>query len=132
MPKMMDYVFDIMSNKNHLLHQDPENVKGFDPFITNRALSMNLDTIMWANEMNKAHSLPKEMQYDFLFFGIPKRRRQFSWKKKTKLDNIVVIQQYYECSYAKALEMSRLLTDDDVNDMIAALDPGGATKRKGK
>lgn len=132
MPKMMDYVFDIMSNGKHLLRQDPANIKGFDAFITNRALSMSLDTIMWANEMNKCPGLPKEMQYDFLFYGIPKRRRRLSWKKKTKLNNITIIRQYYECNYGRALEMSRLLTDDEVNEMATAMNPGGVNPEKRK
>ena len=42
------------------------NHSSYTPFLSNRAFSYNLDTILAANEMNKYPDLPPEVQFAFM------------------------------------------------------------------
>ena len=55
-----DYVKSLCE-KNYM----GDDLKGYVPFLTNRAFAMHLDCILYAEEMNQAHLLGPELQYDF-------------------------------------------------------------------
>ena len=48
-----------------MIDEDPSLEKEYIPFVINKCLSGHLDTVMFANEMNKYPSLPEKMQHDF-------------------------------------------------------------------
>jgi len=96
---------------------DP-NGKDFVPFIVNKSLSYFMDTVAYANEMNKYPFLDKRMQYDYLKGSIRKRKRFSGWVKKDKSDVIDAIIKYYDVSYRKALEYEKLLTEDQKQEIL--------------
>lgn len=132
MPKLFDFIGDLTSKKVNLLRQDPENAKDYNPFIINRALSMNRETLHAANEMNQRPNLPKFMQYDFLFHIISKRYRKFNWVKKVSHPDVELVQRYCEVSYNKAMDYLKFFTKDDIQMMRDYYYEGGPQKVRGK
>jgi hypothetical protein len=96
---------------------DP-NGKDYVPFIVNKSLSYFMDTVAYANEMNKYPFLDKRMQYDYLKGSIRKRKRFSGWVKKDKSDVIDAIIKYYNVSYRKASEYEKLLTEDQKQEIL--------------
>jgi len=96
---------------------DP-NGKDYVPFIVNKSLSYFMDTVAYANEMNKYPFLDKRMQYDYLKGSIRKRKRFSGWVKKDKSDVIDAIIKYYDVSYRKALEYEKLLTEYQKQEIL--------------
>ena len=96
---------------------DP-NGKDYVPFVVNKSLSYFMDTVAYANEMNKYPFLDKRMQYDYLKGSIRKRKRFSGWVKKDKSDVIDAIIKYYDVSYRKATEYERLLTEGQKQEIL--------------
>ena len=96
---------------------DP-NGKDYVPFVVNKSLSYFMDTVAYANEMNKYPFLDKRMQYDYLKGSIRKRKRFSGWVKKDKSDVIDAIIKYYDVSYRKALEYEKLLTEGQKQEIL--------------
>ena len=64
---LTDYLKSINENKINLMDtEDPGWEKNYPSWIINKCLSGFIDTVMFANEINRLHHLPKKMQFDFL------------------------------------------------------------------
>ena len=72
--ELKDWLNSINLTKKNLIDEDPSMEKEYPPFIINKCLSGHLDTVLFANEMNQHHFLPKKMQYDFFLNSVRKRR----------------------------------------------------------
>jgi len=128
-------LFDITDNinsKTGLLSLE-ELKESYSPFIINKAFSQTKDTIFYANEMNCNANLPIDMQYDFYYHLIPKKKRYGKWNKKDKADEelINIIQEIYEYSYIKAQEVLPILKHYEA-ELRKSLDKGGVQKQKRK
>lgn len=88
--------------------------KEYNPFIVNKGLSYHIDCVLIANEMNIRHTLDKDIQYNFLFNLIKKRKRYSSWEKKDIDTNLDYIKKYYNCSNDKALQALKLLSKEQI------------------
>ena len=91
--KVFDYINSITFDKTDL-YKDSLEKSEYNPYLVNRFLSYFPDTIFYSNEMNKFHNvIPKEYQYKFYLYAIPKRKRFIEWDKKEAsfYDNISVI-----------------------------------------
>lgn len=114
---------------------DPEQYKSFSPFQINKGLSQNMDTVMFANEMNKSPWLDKKAQYAFLFNSINKKKRFSKWAKLEVLTNqsdIDEVSKFYNVSNAKATEYIKLIKPIELEYIKSRNDPGGCTIPKGK
>jgi hypothetical protein len=87
-----------------------------------------MDTIMYANEMNRFNSLDYKLQYDFLLNIIRPRKRYSKWLKKSKNDNIDLIKKFYGYSYTKAKDVVDILSEDQIEHIRSKLDTGGLRK----
>ena len=105
-----------------------EEEKAYSPFMINRGLSYFQDTVLLANEMNRASHVDHRMQYDFLRTAVRSRKRFSKWAKKTVPAKIEVIKEYYGYSDAKAQSVEDLISDDDIKAMKAVLSQGGKKK----
>lgn len=123
-PSPFDYINAINFGKQPLL-DDPEMEKYYNPFITNRALSLSQDTVMLANIMNKSRDLPHKMQFEFLRAAVRPRKRYETWPKPIVPERIRVIMDTYKYSIAKAIEVSPLISDEQIQIMIDRQDTGG-------
>ena len=115
-----DYVKSINQKSGYM-----EDLSGYNPYLTNAAFSQHMDTIMLAEEMNQAHWLSPELQYDFYYHGV-RRGKRFGFPKKQDVeDNVQLVMDYYQYSHTKALEALEILTAEQLDMMRAKLDKGG-------
>ncbi len=123
-----EFTKTINDTKHNLMDEDPEVEKDYIPFLVNRSLGYFMDTIMYANEMNRFNSLDYKLQYDFLLNIIRPRKRYSKWLKKSKNDNIDLIKKFYGYSYTKAKDVVDILSEDQVEHIRSKLDTGGLRK----
>ena len=92
-----DFVNDINYKKKDLLKDDIDNQleNEYKPFLVNRSLSFNFDTILQANEMNVRTHLDNKLQYHYLLNIIRPKNRFGRWLKAEKYEAIDLIVEYY-------------------------------------
>ena len=101
------------------------DLTAYNPFLTNKAFSMHIDTVLLAEEMNQAHTLAPELQYDFYYYSVRKKDR-YGWPpKQEEPHHLELVMEYFQYSKQKALEALQVLTLDDINDIIIHNDKGG-------
>jgi len=115
-----DYVKNINSKRGY-----DYDLSGYNPFLTNRAFSAFIDTIMFAEQMNQAHQLSPALQYDFYYYGIRKGSRFDPIPKTQEPEGLDVVMEYYGYSRQKALEALRLLSKQDLLNICKSQDKGG-------
>lgn len=106
---------NLLQGKEPILEEE----KDYNPYITNRALTAYLDTILYANQMNQFPGLDRKMQYDYLFYSIRKKRRPFQpWMKAVNDETLSAICEYFQCSRRKGKENINILTKDQIKEII--------------
>jgi hypothetical protein len=123
--ELKDWLNSINFNKDNLIKEDPSIAKKYPPFIVNKCLSGHLDSVLFANEMNKSHFLDKDMQYDFLLNSLRKKRRFSPWLRKEKISDLDAVKKYYRYSDEKAQQTLRILTKDQIAYIKKKMDTGG-------
>ena len=123
--ELKDWLNSINFNKENLIKEDPDIVKQYPPFIVNKCLAGHLDTVLFANEMNKYHHLDKDMQYSFLLNSLRKRKRFSPWLRKDKIEDLECVKTYYGYSNEKAQQALKILTPEQLNYIKKKLDLGG-------
>jgi hypothetical protein len=61
--ELKDWLNSINFTKENLLEEDLTLVKEYAPYVINRCVSGHIDTVLFANEMNMHHQLPKDMHF---------------------------------------------------------------------
>jgi len=120
--------FDLINSINNKTNIDWDSAveKSYSPFIINRGLSFNLQTILFANVMNRFPQLDKKMQYDFYFRGIPKGKRFDKWQKKLEpTGNESLVMAFYSINIDKATEALRILSDEQLDMIKEKMNKGG-------
>lgn len=133
MPSPFDYIHAISSAVEDPVAKGDLDIKDYSPFIVNRGLSLYVDTILLANEMNKRPEIPKEAQYAFLFRSVSKKRRFSKWPKKEaeEAELVEAVCKAFSCSVKKAESYikSGVLTDEAKRRLLARMETGGSRKR---
>ena len=124
MTELKDWLNSINFTKENLI-EDPSTIKDYAPYVINRCLSGNLDSIMYANEMNKYSFLQKDMQYSFYLNSLRKKKRFSPWLRKDKVTDLEIIKQYYGYSNEKASNALKILTPEQISYIKQRLDTGG-------
>ena len=115
-----DFVKSINTKSGYI-----EELTGYNPFLTNKTFAMHLDTILLAEEMNQAHQLSPQLQYDFYYYAV-KRGKRFGFPKKPEENtNVQLVQEYFKYSTPKALQALQLLSDEQLKEIRSKLDKGG-------
>ena len=123
---LKDYLNSINQNKENLMDtDDPGWEKNYTPYVINKCLSQHMDTIMYANEMNRLPNIDKRLQYDFFINTIRPRKRFSPWGKKKKVDDLELVKQYYGYSNEKAKQALRILSPDQLDYIKSKLKKGG-------
>jgi|TARA_R110001583_G_C5481462_1_gene393837 hypothetical protein len=125
MTELKDWLNSINQTKKHLIDEDPLIEKEYPPYIINRCFSGHLDAIMFANEMNKYHFLPKKMQYDFMLNSLRKKKRFSPWLRKDKIKDLDYVKRYYDYNNEKAQHALKILTTEQLNFIKSKFDTGG-------
>ena len=121
-----DFLNAINDSKKDLIKEDPLTEKDYVPFMINRGLSYFPDTIMFANEMNKHPSIPKDWQFAFYLNGVNKKKRFSKWHKKDQnSENLKLVMREYNYSSEKAVVALELLTDENLKELRLKYIEGG-------
>ena len=123
--ELKDWLNSINFNKNNLIEEDPEAISSYPPYIINRCLSGHLDTVLFANEMNKYSNIDKDMQYSFFLYTLRKRKRFSPWLKKEQVDDLDLVKKHYGYSNEKAKVAVSLLTKTQLEYIRNKHDMGG-------
>ncbi len=125
MTELKDWLNSINQTKKNLIDEDPSLEKDYSPYIVNRIYSGHLDSIMFANEMNQYHFLPKKMQYDFFLNTLRPKKRFSPWLRKDKIKDLELVKRYYGYSNEKASNALKILTPEQIKFIKQRLDTGG-------
>ena len=122
--ELKDWLNSINFTKENLI-EDPDMISSYPPYIVNRCLSGHLDTVLFANEMNKYSNLDKDMQYSFFLYTLRKRKRFSPWLKKEQVDDLDLVKKHYGYSNEKAKVAVSLLTKTQLEYIRNKHDMGG-------
>lgn len=123
-----DYVNSINSTKKNLMRgteNDTLAEKGYNPFLTNRAMSYHHDTIGLANEMNQRSHIDNALQYEFLLNTVRSKKRFAKWDKKEDHGDLATIKEYFDYGDSKALQALTVLTKEQIIQIRKKLEKGG-------
>ena len=121
--ELKHWLNSINFNKENILDEDP--TEKYPAFVVNKCLSGSLDSVLFANEMNKSHFLDPKLQYDFLLNSLRKKKRFAPWLKKGKVEDIDAVKKYYGYSNEKSQQALRILTNDQIEYIKGKLNTGG-------
>ena len=122
---LKEYLNSINLSKKDLMTDDPGWEKNYPPYVINKCLSSHLDTLAFANEMNRYPNLDKRLQYSFFLNTVRPKKRFSPWGKKEKVKDLEVVKQYYDYSNEKAKQALRILSPDQLNYIKEKLNRGG-------
>jgi hypothetical protein len=124
---LFSYIKSITYDKNNLMvgEELEEAERQYQPFLVNRGLSFFIDTIIYANEMNRMVDLDNRLQYDYLRESIRKRKRFSKWHKADKSEAMDLVCEAYSCNKTRAREIISLMSDEDVETLKESMYHGG-------
>lgn len=134
-PGPFDFVKALSTTKDDLIrgHADPEAAeKAYNAFLTNRAMSYHNDAVLYANEMNCAPHLDPIMQHDFYLHGLRSKKRFSEWPKPNRGDALNAVMRFFGYGRSKAVEAMLILTDDEVESIVRAIEATEEPKEKKK
>jgi len=109
--------------------QNEQDYKDYKPFLVNRALPYHMDCIIYVNQMNLYPSIDKDLQYSYLLNTIRSMKRKFEpWQKSKTDNNLEAVKTYFGYSNEKAKEALRILTYEQIADIIIKTTKGGVNK----
>ena len=122
---LKDYLNSINYSKDYLMGDDPGWEKNYTPYVINKCMSHHMDTVIFANEMNRYPNLDKCLQYDFYINTVRARKRFSPWGKKEKVKDLELVKQYYAYSNEKAKQALRILSPTQLDYIRNKLNKGG-------
>ncbi len=125
MTELKDWLNSINQTKKNLIDEDPSLEKEYNPYIVNRIYSGHLDSVMFANEMNKYSFLDKKIQYDFYLNSLRSKKRFSPWLRKDKIKDLDYVKRYYGYSNEKAQQALKILTKEQLNFIRSKFEIGG-------
>ena len=123
--ELKDWLNSINLTKKNLIDEDASIEKEYPPFIINKCLSGHLDTVLFSNEMNQYHFLPKKMQYDFFLNSVRKKKRFSPWLRQDKIQDLDYVKRYYGFSNEKAKQALKILTHEQLAFIKSKFETGG-------
>jgi len=126
----MDF-FGVIKVVNEKIPFDREEALfAYNPFMVNRAMSMGMDTVLYANELNQMSSLDKDMCFDFYLHALPKSRRFNKWQKKDEIEEELVqaVVDKYKVSQQMACNYLTMMSDEEKSLLTARGGVSGKSK----
>ena len=123
---LKDYLNSINLNKENLMDSDdPAWEKNYPAYVVNKCMSHHMDTVLFANEMNRYSFLPSRLQYDFYIHIVRPRKRFSPWGKKEKVNDLEIVKEYYGYSNEEAKQALRILSPTHLDYIKDKLNKGG-------
>jgi hypothetical protein len=126
--ELKDWLNSLNFTKETLISDEPHLAKEYPPYIINRCMSGHMDSVMYAQEMNKYHFLDKDLQYNFYLNTLRKRKRFSPWIRKDKVSDLDYVKRYYGYSNEKASQVMKILTPEQITYIKQRLETGGSKK----
>jgi hypothetical protein len=123
-----EYVNAINTTKQDLIRNSENPAlaeKDYSPFLVNRALSYFVDTVLHANEVNMINHVDSMLQNDYYLNSIRVSKRFSKWAKPIESSDVESIQEYYKVNNNRALEISRVLTREQIDHIKTRIIKGG-------
>lgn len=120
-----DFVNAVSKTKKDLISNDPATEKQYVPFVVNRSLSLFVDCVLYANQLNIYPILDHKLQFDYLLNTLRPRTRFQKWPKTISDQDVALVEQYYKYSRQKAKVAVRLLTRDQLDIIKTKVKQGG-------
>jgi hypothetical protein len=118
----------ILQTKKNVMETE-EDVKSYDAFKVNKALSYHIDCLSHATLMNLNHWLDNDLQYQYLINTIRPMKRKFQpWQKVEKNSDLIYVKEYFGFNNEKARHALRILNDDQITLIKDKTNKGGVTK----
>lgn len=123
--ELFDWLTDLNSGKQYLF--DDQTQVDFVPFMINRGMSQNVETVMLANELNKHSLCTKEMVHDFYFYILSKKKRFGKWAKQStdNKDELELLMTHYSINRKRAMEYLALMSSEDMANIKKQYEVGG-------
>ena len=129
MANPFDYVASILQSKENMMRgteNDGLGEAGYNPWLTNMALSYHEDTILVANIVNANHHLPKRAQYELLINTVRPKKRQFrKWAKSVADEDLDIVCETYACNRRVGQEYLSLLSREQLESLKEQRRKGG-------
>lgn len=126
--KLFAFITSVSQTKNDLISdaEFPEVAeKRYDPWNMNKAMSLYPDTILHANEMNQQAHLSKSAQYRYYLAALRPRKRWAEWTKTEKVEDLDLIQKYYQCNRTVAKQYLSVLSSENLAMINSQMNVGG-------
>jgi len=121
--ELKDWLNSINQTKKNLLEEDPS--AKYPAYIVNRCMSGQLDTVLFANEMNMNSHLDPNLQYQFYINSVRKRKRFSPWLRKDEIRDLDYVKRYYGYSNEKAKQALSILTKEQLSFIKSKFETGG-------
>ena len=131
MSSPFDYINSVSHLKKDMMRgtdNDELTEKDYKPFLANRSLSFHADSILYSNEMNRLGHLDNLVQYDFYMKILRSRKRFSKWLKPEESKKLDIIQEVYKCNLRKAIDISKILTNEQFEVVKDYIYTGGTKK----
>lgn len=124
------FINAINSKTNRDLIRGSENAslaaKEYNPFMINKGLSMYIDCILAANEMNMRYHIGNEMQNAYYINTIrPGKRQKKKWPKAMLSEDMEAVMEFYGVGHRKAQEFLKVLTEQQLDLIRKRIIKGG-------
>ena len=128
---LMDWLNSIGTSGEDLTEGNDNAINDYPPFIINKGMAQAIDTIMFANEMNKRPWLDEMLQYKFLLGSVSKKKRYNKWVKaepEANQEDITMVSNYYKVNEMIASSYITLLKPDELEKIRSSFFKGGDGK----
>ena len=116
-----EFIKDLSQNKEYLFSEETKS--GFSPFIINKSFSSHPDTLFDAVFLNSNSHLPLQMQHDYLYYKVPRRKRWKEWLSKSEAEKKTIqaqqkLSSVLGCGEKDIKFLWSILSDSDKKDLI--------------
>lgn len=128
-----DFVKAIQQSKVDLIRtsDNPDLAeKSYNAFLTNKALSFHVDSILHANEMNVNHQLNNIQQNDYYINTVRSMKRPHVWLKKSSDEDIQFLSEHFNINQVRAQETLNVIGTDKVAELRKTVIKGGVVGKK--
>lgn len=131
-PTPFDFMASVSETKKDIIKDNPDMIKHYNAYITNRGFGYFPDSVLYANEMNMYPDIPGEAQYYYYHASLRKRKRRSKWFKLEKNEDVEMIRRIYHVRSDVAKQYLQVLSDNQLETLRALTDTGEVAGKKGK
>lgn len=117
---LFDHLRNLTQDKVEFDINNDLQAKSYDPYITNRFISMSELHIKIVNNINK-YEVPKDVHYRYFFQKLPKRQHYFKYQKgKNEVDKNTreLLCEYYHCANGELEHHLQVLTPEQIKTIV--------------